>query len=220
MAGKKFDIGLVVDRSSSLDNYKNDINSSLVEMLRSLKETPELTGLDTTFTMVSFASDKTNNVDFVPLQQVRDSQLHLEFGGATNPAPALDYVVNTTYNRYREWRDNDEEAFHPLVFFFSDGLPYPEKSAENYNKVAAQIKSLVDNKKVLLICCGFGNANKECLCKITKPEYVVMIKKGNIEHVKEFFGKIIAQTTPYQTIVGKDLTPLIELLAQFSADTD
>lgn len=216
MARKKIDVCLIADRSSSLLEYKDHINSAMVKMLHSLKNAPELSGLEICFSLTSFASDMTKDVVFKPLDQITDSQMHLDFSGQTNPAPALHYAVNTAYKRYREWVDNDEEAFHPLIFFFTDGNPYPEDNQENYDKVAAQIKSLADNEKILLVSCGFGKAKVDNLKKLAGPKYVAYIKQDNIKDVEAFFSEIIKQTTVIVSTKGNKQVQ--DILVRFQAD--
>jgi len=193
---KKIDVCLVVDRSGSLEKEGNIINEALVAMLEAIKREPYLTGCEIYFTMVSFASDMTKNVDFVPIDNVTISSLKLTYTGQTNPGPALAYVVEKAYDRYHFWKTDGQIAFHPLIFFFTDGYPYPiDKYMSEYIQVAEKIKRLEENNKLLLVCAGYGGANIDNLKMLTSySERVLEMSGGRVDKLKVFFSQIIERT--------------------------
>ena len=193
---KKIDVCLVVDRSGSLKNVGDIINKSLVSMLDEIKKTPYLHGCDVYFTLVSFANNMSPNVDFAPIGAVSSSSLSLTYDNQTNPGPALEYTVEKAYKRYFDWKDNGEEAFHPLLFFYTDGSPYPvDKYMPGYKMIAEKIKQLEANKKLVIVCAGYGNANIENLNLLTAyPERVLKMADSRIDKLSRFFSEIIPQT--------------------------
>lgn len=198
---KKIDICLVVDRSGSLSAVGSMINGALVSTLKKIKEEPYLSGCDVYFTLVSFADDMTKNVDFVPIGNVSESSLNLKYDGQTNPAPALEYTVDKAYQRYYAWKDNGEEVFHPLIFFFTDGAPYPvDKYMPEYKKIAKKIAGL-NGEKLLFVCAGYGSANVENLEIATNNKNLVIPMTGDrVDRLAKFFSEIIPKTV---TIVSK-----------------
>ena len=200
---KKIDVCLVVDHSGSLSKEGDMINDSLVAMLAEIKNTPYLHGCDVYFTLVSFDNEMTKNVDFVPLNSVSPSSLILKYDYQTNPGPALEYVVETAYKRYYDWRNSGEDAFHPLIFFFTDGSPYPvEKYMPAYKKIAERIRQLEKDKKLVIVCSGYGNANIENLNLLTEiPERVLQMSGNRVDKLSRFFKEIIPQTIT-STVTG------------------
>ena len=172
-------------------------------MLAEIKNTPYLHGCDVYFTLVSFDNEMTKNVDFVPLNSVSPSSLILKYDYQTNPGPALEYVVETAYKRYYDWRNSGEDAFHPLIFFFTDGSPYPvEKYMPAYKKIAERIRQLEKDKKLVIVCSGYGNANIENLNLLTEiPERVLQMSGNRVDKLSRFFKEIIPQTIT-STVTG------------------
>ena len=193
---KKIDVCLVVDRSGSLGKVGEIINDSLVAMLAEIKKTPYLHGCEVYFTLVSFANDNTKDIDFAPISSVSPSSLSLTYNYQTNPGPALEYTVEKAYNRYYDWKNNGEEAFHPLIFFFTDGSPYPvDRYMSGYKKIAEKIKELEEKKKLVIVCAGYGNANIENLNMLTTyPERVLQMADNRVDKLSKFFSEIIPQT--------------------------
>ncbi len=193
---KKIDICLVVDRSSSLKKDTETINAAIVNMVSAIKSAPKLHGCEIFFTLVSFANSMVKHVDFEPIDKVAASALSLTFDGQTNPAPALEYAFNESSKRYYKWKDDGEEAYHPLIFFFTDGNPYPvEKYMKPYEKVAAAIKEKELNKKLLVVCAGYGGVNMDNLRLMTNfPERALKMSDGNVAKLKDFFNEVIVKT--------------------------
>ena len=199
---KKLDICIVADRSGSLEEEGEGINAALVSMLENIKREPYLSGVEIYLTLVSFAANMSKNVDFAPIEKVSPASLKLTYGGQTNPGPALDYVVYTANDRYYKWSDNGEEAFHPLIFFFTDACPYPEeKYLSDYKKIAEKIRALEANKKLVIVGIGYGNADIEKLGLITADKaHMVNITGSDPKKLDKFFKEVIPQTIkPYTT---------------------
>lgn len=120
----------------------------------------------------------------------------MTFDGTANPAPALKYAVEGAIARYKKWKDEYQERFHPLIFFFADGNPYPAENLVEYEKVAELVRKYEAEKKILVVSTGFEDANIENISKLTNyKERVLKPKNNNAEWVAEFWGEIIPKTT-------------------------
>ena len=191
------DICVVTDRSESLKEVETVINEALKDLVPALKEFKDRYGCNVCFTLVSFANGMTRNVDFVPLEQVDPASLELHFAGQTNPGPALKYVVEKAMDRYDRWRSYGEERFRPIIFFFTDGMPYPDaKYMPEYEEVAKTIRALDADKKLLVVCGGYGDVNVENLKLLTAfPEdRVVIMSKGREDQLSQFFTQKLEKT--------------------------
>ena len=217
MPKKKLDICIVADRSGSLTHDGDKMNEALASMLENIRNEMYLTGCEIYFTLVSFSDKFSQNVDFAPLDTVKPKSLKLTFGGHTNPGPALKYVVDKAYQRYHEWRNNDEDAFHPLIFFFTDAQPYPAEYIPDYIETTKKIRELEDKKKLVIVGVGYGSADISMLKLITnKPAFIIDITGRDQKKLTRFFKEIIKQTTVKHTTT-KDEDEMIRLFRGFEA---
>ena len=115
-------------------------------MVNEIKISPYLHGC-----FVSFTDDITKNADFVPINSVSALSIKFENGSIPNPAPVLEYAIETVYKRYYDWRNSGEDAFYPLIFFFRDRSPYPvEQCMPAYKKLRKESDNLKKAKNWLL----------------------------------------------------------------------
>lgn len=208
MKKKPVDVILVVDKSGSLSPYTKTLNSAIKQTVTALKSSEDLSGCDVHFTLVSFDNNMYKNVDFANLDSVDASALELKYEGGTNPAPALEYALQQSIKRYETWKAKGIPAFHPLIFFFTDGSPYPENPyLADFKSVAAEYKAYEANEKLVIVSCGFGDkVNTDNLKLLTfDSNRVIYVKQNDIEKLKKFFSKLIVATTETATCVGNQL---------------
>ena len=121
---QKVEIILVVDRSGSLERYYEYLKRAISDMLNAIKNDPHLSGCDVYFTFITFASKMDDiKINAVPISNVNLDDLSFQCQGTTNPGPALKIAAETAISRYYQWKNSGEDAFHPLLVFFTDGYP-------------------------------------------------------------------------------------------------
>ena len=202
MRKKPVDVILVVDKSGSLSPYTETLNSAIKQTVVALKTSEDLSGCDVYFTLVSFDNNMYKNIDFDNLNSVDASTLELKYEGGTNPAPALEYALQKSIKRYETYKANGEPAYHPLIFFFTDGSPYPENPyLDEFKRIAAEYKDYEANNKLVIVSCGFGDkVNIDNLKLLTyDSNRVISVNKNDIEKLKKFFSKLIEATASTAT---------------------
>lgn len=200
MKKKKIDIGIICDCSRSLEDYRDALICALRKTVLALKTNEDLFGYEVYFTLIPFASEiqQQNVIDCKLINEINTDDINLHIGGTTNPGPALKQMINKFMDRYTKWKEDGTLCAHPLIFFFSDGKPYPVAPCQKeYEAAAKTIREKEDNKKVLIVGCSFGNANYENMKIVTNyPERILKINDGsNIEKLTRFFSEIISSTT-------------------------
>lgn len=206
------DICLLVDNSKSEEKFFNDIDTSVAEMIESIKTSDTFKGLDAYFTLITFSDDfsEEKNVitDFTPIGKISAKPLVLSEKYSTNPIPALRYAVNHTLERVRNWREEGRQPYCPMIYFFTDGVPFPANTpvtmpdgssvktlGEAFIDEANDIKDHVTNGRLLFVCAGFGqNADIDLLKLLTHDEFVIDMKDNDTEKLKRFFRNLIPQT--------------------------
>lgn len=195
---RNLDIIIIADVSNSLKRYATEVTNTIRRTVEELQTNPYLSGYEICLSIISFAQSMHKIVDFAPLNSVRPSSINLTFGGQTNPAPAIEYATQTAMQRYENWKLKGLQRVHPIVFFFTDGEPYPEDNMASYKRTAARVKELSDlnssNPKMLFTCVGFGNASIDNMAMLTDRELVLKSNADMTELVK-VFPKIVGTTT-------------------------
>ena len=196
----KLDVCVVVDTSESLENYAHIIRNSLGNMVKKLRisnKEDALTGYDVFFTLCCFSDDEEKKIWFEPLKNANDSSIeNIKFAGQTNPAPAINSVVDEAIRRYENWRAKDQKCARPLFYFFTDGNPYPtEKYEASFKRAAKNVSTKEEQGKILSVVAGCGNVNDENLkCLTHFPSHVIRLE-NNSESIADYFSRILPQTT-------------------------
>lgn len=214
---KSLEIGIVIDSSGSLQDYGEELKKSIRLMIENIKKEPYFQGADVYLTLMSFAESKNPIIDAQLIQNIINPELNFKFEGRTNPGPAIKAVVGSTYERYRNRKDKGEEPWHPLLFFFTDGKPYPEELyLEDYKRAAEAVKALEKEKKLFCVTCAFGNADRQKLELMTNyPERVLSVGSKDIDKLSNFFKEIIPRTAVTASQTG-DLDQLKQMFVAFN----
>ncbi|MBQ7089527.1 MAG: VWA domain-containing protein [Clostridia bacterium] len=203
---RNLDICVLLDISQSLEKCAESIRKSLLDLVANLKNSKQLSGYDIHFTLCGFSDNKEEIVSFVPLQDVDTSVIkRIEFAGQTNPAPAINFVVNEALKRYEEWGKQSGKRVRPIIFFFTDGNPYPrEKYYDSFLRSAKAVQEYAANEKLLSIAAGCGTVDRENLRKLTCRDGFVIKLTDDIESICKFFSEIITETTKNSFTKGLD----------------
>ncbi len=193
---KEIDVCIAADQSGSLENEAEAINQGIADMIKEITKNPYFHGYKVHIALYGFNDEMKKHIDFKAVESISENAIKLEFSGQTNPGPALESLAEKSIARYESWKAGDCEASHPILIFFSDGQPYPvEKYMKSFCQAASAIKKYEADRKLLVICAGYGDANIDNLNLLTAyPERVVSIEGGRIDKLYKFFSYIIPQT--------------------------
>lgn len=194
---KKIYIALVIDTSESLEKKGDIINNALKEMITAIKTGPELWGCDIYFTLVTFTNNMYHDIVCCPINKVDESTLTLRFRGQTNPAPALRFAIGDAIAKTQDWALHSEECFYPLVFFMTDGVPYPKEYDDDYMNAVKEFRSNIYNSQkkknvCTVIGAGYGDADMDKI-RMLAGDFTVRIK-DNDSSLAAFFKEIVPKT--------------------------
>lgn len=203
------DVFLIVDRSKSTEAILPTVNSAVSAMVRELRSSPYLSGVEVYLTFIQFNHRFEILAESQPIRTLDPNTVMIrESCGATDPGPAILRAIEIGTQRYYRWREGGEEAFHPLYYFFTDGYPDAGKGATEqeqrdvaiaYKEAARAIRSLESERKALFVAAGFQNmnfgANMDKLHELVSDRnHVIPISHNNMDMLSRFFNELIPKT--------------------------
>ncbi len=202
------DVFLIVDHSSSTQGIIDNINSAISNMVGRLRTSPYLSGVNVYLTFIQFNHRYEILTECELIDDVDISRLALTSSGATDPGPAILRAIEIGSRRYAAWREEGEESFHPLYYYFTDGYPDAGKGATQeeidavnaaYAAACNSVRDLELNHKALFVAAGFQSeramANRERLNQLTiHPDRIVSISGNNVGMLEKFFSELIPRT--------------------------
>lgn len=215
---RKFDIVVVVDRSTSMREHIGILNSCIKDIVKTLKETPGyLSDCNLHFSVLQFpvfpGEDAFVCKDLEIEEDTEFSIPEITARGATNPSPTLREAVNFVIDRYEGWKKFGR--VHPVIFFLTDGKPdagadkeggdvdeIEQKQVEEaYEDVAKHIRGLQENGKLQFRAFAIGKADRDMLKKLTNDVF----DYTNLEMDKAFiaFRDVLLIETRVSTTRGK-----------------
>ena len=179
----------VVDVSTSLDTVGSKLNQSLKDFHNILMEKDDFKRYDIYITLITFNELMNVKVDFKPIGSVSTDTFNLSYYGCTNPAPALEYAVNSAREHVLQWKKAGYNRFKPFIFFFTDGSPN-ECYKEEYEKIAKEIKKK-DAEDFVFVAAGYGYTEVENLSLATEN---VILMERNEEKLEKMFRQLLPRT--------------------------
>ena len=202
------DVFLIVDHSSSTRGIIDTINTAISNMVSRLRTSPYLSGVNVYLTFIQFNHHYEVLAQCELIDTIDVSRLTLTSAGATDPGPAILKAIEIGSQRYETWREEGEESFHPLYYYFTDGYPDAGKGATQeeidavnaaYAAACNSVRDLEINHKALFVAAGFQSeramANMERLGQLTiHPDHIVGISGDSVGMLEKFFSELIPRT--------------------------
>lgn len=209
-------VAILIDRSASMSDVLDIINSCMSGLIRELKSELLFKGQKVLLLVVSFNHKFKILLDFEELDNIDASSLSIEeASGATDPGLVLLNVLERLDSKKAEWKEQSVAYCQPFVYLFTDGYPDAGTNAsdadraavtERYNAAAKWIRekeSAQDGKeKIVFIAAGLqrkkgASANIEMLRELTThPDHVITISEDNssMRGISKFFELIKTAT--------------------------
>jgi uncharacterized protein YegL len=185
-------IAILLDLSGSMSNEIPLLKHAVIDFFASLQKDP-IASQSALVSIIGFGSagEETQFTDFIEAEQFTPTQLNLETLGLTATGSAIKYALNKLDAKKQELQQSAIDYYQPWLVLMTDG---GSTDPETLKEQIKQIHSLINSKKLNVVCVGIGEGvNEKELSSIHPGKFFIQVKDAGTDFSKffEWLGKSV-----------------------------